>query len=64
MEQCATQVDDDDAHALATNMLDYTARQIIACNLILHLRETTMDAGNSEGKVWLSGKQLPSHVYS
>lgn len=51
MEQCATEVDDDDAQALATNMLDYTTRQITACNLILPLAETTADASSSEGKV-------------
>lgn len=54
MEQSATQVDDD-AQVLVTNMLDYTARQITACNLILHLAETTMDASSSEGKVCFTG---------
>lgn len=56
MEQCATQVDDDDdAQVLVTNMLDCTARQITACNLILPLAETTMDASSSEGKVCFTG---------
>lgn len=54
-------MNDDDAKVLVTNMLDYTIRQIIACNLILSLAVTTMDTSSSEAKVCFTGSWLPSH---
>lgn len=48
-------MNDDDAKVLVTNMLDYTIRQIIACNLILSLAVTTMDTSSSEAKVCFTG---------
>lgn len=54
-------MNDDDVKVLVTNMLDYTIRQMTACNLILSLAETTTDASSSEAKVCFTGRWLPSH---